>query len=305
MTDSLMRSIGGSWFCDGWDPNLKIFHRLRSTLYEAQSQYQHIEICDTHSFGRMLVIDDLPQAAESDEAMYAKSLAWPALLGVRGMKRVLIAGGGDGHVLRECLRFRTVKSVVVCDIDPLVTQATSEFMPFMWAGVSDDPRADIRHMDVLALLANASPGSFDIVISDITDPAGDGTASHPLYSSEYFRLIRRCLVDSGICAAQAQELSIREWGHHQRLRRFIGKSFPALRSGYVYIPSFGYPEGLIFASDELGRLVLNPSEVTSRLQENGVADDPHLDAEMYASMFVLPPLLRAELGTRTDADPIS
>jgi spermidine synthase len=88
--------VAGSWYCDGWDPNLKIFHRVRSTLFEAKSAYQTIEVCDTYSFGRMLLIDGIPQAAELDEAVYAISLSWPALL-LRSdsLKRVLIIGGGE------------------------------------------------------------------------------------------------------------------------------------------------------------------------------------------------------------------
>jgi spermidine synthase len=290
-----VRSIGGSWYCDGWAANLKIYHRVRQTLYEGASAYQRIEVCDTYDFGRLLIIDGLPQAAERDEMVYAKAIAWPALLGIPGPKRVLITGGGDGHVLREVLRFSTVASAVVCDLDPDVTRITAELMPFMWGGAREDRRARITHRDALELLAETAPGSFEIAISDITDPTGEGTASHGLYSEEYFRLIKGCLVEGGICVAQAQELSVKDWADHKRLRDLVAGVFPFVRSGHAYVPSFGYPEGFVFASDDDRSLQLGRSHVASRLAANGVASDAYFDAAVYEAMFAVPPLIRAAL----------
>ncbi len=255
MVGSDAPSMDGSWYCDGWDPNLKIFHRVRSTLFEGASPYQRIAVCETFEFGRLLIIDGLPQAAERDEMVYAKAISWPALLGIRGRKRVLIAGGGDGHVLREVLRFPSVASAVLCDVDPAVTRVTAELMPFMWNGARADRRAEVRHRDALDFLGEAVPGSFEIVISDITDPTGENTASHELYSLEYFRMIRRCLVDGGVCVAQAQELSVKDWTHHKRLRDLVREVFGAVRSGHAYVPSFGYSEGFVLPPTIPGRWI--------------------------------------------------
>lgn len=287
--------LDGAWYCDGWDANQKIFHRVRATLFAARSPYQTIEVCDTPAFGRMLILDGFPQAAEADEMVYAKALAWPAVLGRAGPTRVLITGGGDGHVLREVLRFPSVTAAVVCDIDPLVTRATQDFMPFMWAGAERDPRAEVRHQDAWAYLAAASAASVEVLISDITDPTGEGTASHHLYSREYFERIRRCLTPGGICVAQAQELSIKDSAYHRRLAALMGGVFRHVRSGQVYMPSFGYPEGLLFASDDAATLDLAPARVEAGLQAAGLHGDPHFDAAVYQAMFVLPPALRAAL----------
>jgi spermidine synthase len=290
------QSIGGSWICDAWDPHLKIFHRLESTLVATESAYQRIEVCETYNFGRMLLIDGVPQAAELDEMVYSRALAWPALLAVHRPKRVLITGGGDGHVLRDVLRFASVVSVVVCDIDPLVTEVTKQYLPFMWAGVEGDGRADVRHEDALTFLAQAPAGAFDVVISDITDPSGDASASHHLYSIDYFELIRRCLSDGGICVAQAQELSVRESAHHQSLRDIARRVFPVVRSAHVYVPSFGYPEGFILAGDAVPSLSV--SEVATRLAANSAATDLYFDATVHQAMFALPPILERRLGIR-------
>jgi len=295
MTAPGLPPIDGTWYCDSWDPDLKILHRMRTTLFAGASACQRIEVLDTCGFGRMLVLDGLPQAAEKDEMLYARALAWPALLAVPGPKRVLITGGGDGHVLREALRFPSVTSVVVCDIDPQVTSVTQEHMPFMWDGAERDRRAEVRHADAWEFLGAAAPASFEVVISDITDPGGEGTASHRLYSPEYFRRIERCLAPGGVCVAQAQELSIRDFEHHVRLRRLVRDVFEAVRSAHVYVPSFGYPEGLLFASHDPARLRLARAEVEARLGEANLGGDAYFDASVYEAMFVLPPFIRAAL----------
>lgn len=313
--------LDGTWYCDGWDPNLKILHRVRATLFDGASDFQRIQVLDTHGFGRMLVIDGLPQAAESDESIYARAFTWPPLLAFEhggpttedpqtpfghggpatqdpqtpfgGPTRVLITGGGDGHVAREALRFPGVRRVVVCDIDPLVTQVTRELMPFMWGAAPDDGRLEIRHEDAFTYLAALAPGSFDVVISDITDPSGEGTASHHLYSGEYVQLIKRALTPGGICSAQAQELSVRDASYHGRIRALLGGGFAYQRFAAVYVPSFGYPEGFVHASDDAAALAIPADVVADRLRAAGLGADPLFDAAVYEAMFVLPPSLRA------------
>jgi spermidine synthase len=289
--------LDGTWYCDGWDPNLKILHRVRGTLFDATSAFQRVQILDTHGFGRMLVIDGLPQAAESDEGVYARAFTWPPLLAQPEASRaqgtrVLITGGGDGHVAREALRFAGVSRVVVCDIDPVVTQATREHMPFMWGSAPRDARLEVRHEDALAYLAVQPPGSFDVVISDITDPSGEGSASHHLYSDDYVRRMKRVLAPGGICVAQAQELSVRDASYHERIRTLLGRAFAHLRFSAVYVPSFGYPEGFVYASDDAAALTVPAGVVSERLRAAGLADDPHFDAAVYEAMFVLPPAIR-------------
>jgi spermidine synthase len=284
--------LDGVWYCDGWDAHLKILHRVRATLFDGSSRYQRVQVLDTHQFGRMLVIDGLPQAAEADEGVYARAFIWPPLLAREAGVRVLVTGGGDGHVAREALRFPHVAKVVVCDIDPLVTRVTRDLMPFMWGDTAGDPRLEVRHEDAFAYLAAQPAGSVDVLISDITDPSGEGSASHHLYSDEYVSRIKRVLTPQGICVAQAQELSVKDASYHARLRALLGRAFAHMRAAAVYVPSFGYPEGFLYASDDAGSLTIAPETVTLRLRAAGLGNDPWFDASTYEAMFVLPPAIR-------------
>jgi len=291
--------LDGTWYCDGWDANLKILHRVRATLFDGASPYQRIQVLDTHELGRVLVIDGLPQAAEADEGVYARAITWPPLLARRQAPsgiRVLVTGGGDGHVAREALRFPDVARVVVCDLDPLVTKVTRDLMPFLWGDAPGDRRLEVRHEDALAYLARVAPASFDVVISDITDPSGEGSASHHLYSDEYVRRITRALAPGGVCVAQAQELSVKDASYHAHLRSLLSRGFAHTRSAAVYVPSFGYPEGFVYASDDAAALTVPAAVVAERLRAAGLADDPLFDAAVYEAMFVLPPIRRVQSG---------
>jgi spermidine synthase len=165
-------------------------------------------------------------------------------------------------------------------------------MPFMWGEAPADRRLEVRHEDALAYLAAAPGAAFDVVISDITDPSGEGTASHHLYSDEYVRRIKRVLTPGGACVAQAQELSVRDASYHGRIRTLLGGSFAHLRAAAVHVPSFGYPEGFVYASDDPAALTVPPDVVAERLRAAGLAGDPLFDAAVYEAMFVLPPRIR-------------
>ena len=122
--------------------------------------------------------------------------------------------------------------------------------------------------------------------------SGEGSASHHLYSDEYVSRIKRVLTAGGICVAQAQELSVKDASYHGRLRALIGRAFGHMRAAAVYVPSFGYPEGFLYASDDAAALTIARETVTIRLRAAGLGDDPWFDAATYEAMFVLPPAIR-------------
>lgn len=50
---------------------------------------------------------------------------------------VLVIGGGDGGTVREVLKHKTVKKVVLCEIDGMVIDACKEFLPTISCGLDD------------------------------------------------------------------------------------------------------------------------------------------------------------------------
>ncbi len=105
---------------------------------------QHIQVFDSKSWGRVLLLDGVIQLTERDECSYQEMLAHLPLFGFdrglgdtaslsvesilsAGPKSVLIVGGGDGGILREVCKHRSVQKVVQCEIDGLVVGVAKKF----------------------------------------------------------------------------------------------------------------------------------------------------------------------------------
>ncbi len=68
-------------------------------------------------FGNVLVLDGRVQATEFDEFSYQEMMTFLPLNSHPNPKKVLIIGGGDGGVARECDKHPFVKDIVQCEID--------------------------------------------------------------------------------------------------------------------------------------------------------------------------------------------
>ena len=91
---------------------------IREKLYDAQSEFQHVQVFETTAYGNLLVLDGCIQATERDEFAYQEMIAHLPLCALRQEpERVLIIGGGDGGALREVTRHQCVKKVEMAEID--------------------------------------------------------------------------------------------------------------------------------------------------------------------------------------------
>mgnify|MGYP001349787294 CR=1 FL=1 len=82
------------------------------TLFEANTDHQHLIIFDNPRFGRVMALDGVIQTTDADEFVYHEMMTHPALFAHGNAKDVAIIGGGDCGTLREvckhdyCLRFQ-------------------------------------------------------------------------------------------------------------------------------------------------------------------------------------------------------
>eukprot|EP00933_Yihiella_yeosuensis_P019589 TRINITY_DN1583_c0_g1_i5.p1 TRINITY_DN1583_c0_g1~~TRINITY_DN1583_c0_g1_i5.p1 ORF type:complete len:579 (-),score=100.77 TRINITY_DN1583_c0_g1_i5:645-2381(-) len=120
----------------------------------------------------------------------------PALMifGSTKQRRVLILGGGDGGIARECLRYPNVHEVINIDIDEAVTIKSKEYFPRVSSGLPDS-RLKMLHEDALAWLKKeeGDGGKFDLVLVDFTDDPIDG-----IFTMKLHKRLRALLTDDGI-----------------------------------------------------------------------------------------------------------
>ena len=167
-------------------------------LFEVKTEHQHLEIYQTPALGRVMLLDGVVQTTEKDEYIYHEMMVHVPLFAHPNPKRVLIIGGGDGGILREVLRHPNIEHVTQVEIDQSVIDMCKKYFPNHSNGAFDDPRAHIVIDDGKEFVANCIE-TFDVIISDSTDPIGPGEV---LLTSDFYADEKKCLNPGGIMVAQ-------------------------------------------------------------------------------------------------------
>ncbi len=185
---------------------------FRETLYDALSQdmridkmyfesgtgQQHLMIFHNAVLGRVMTLDGIVQTTEADEFIYHEMLTHVPVLAHGEVRSVLIVGGGDGGMLREVCRHRTIERIVQVEIDEKVIEMSRQWLPNHSAGAFDDPRFELVIADGLEYVSRAEE-QFDVIISDSTDPIGPGEA---LFTQDFYAACKRCLKPGGVIVTQ-------------------------------------------------------------------------------------------------------
>ena len=173
---------------------------INRTLFEGKSQYQDIAIYENDSLGRVLTLDGIIQITECDEFVYQEMMVHVPIFSHENPENVLIVGGGDGGILREVLRHKGIKRIVMAEIDQMVVDACVEHMPRVNnAGkVYKDPRTQLIVGDAFAFVKDTDL-KFDVVIIDSTDPVGPG---EKLFSHEFYKNMVKILNLNALVSTQ-------------------------------------------------------------------------------------------------------
>ncbi len=108
---------------------------------------------------------------------------------------VLGIGFGAGVSAGTFTRYKTIKRITVCEIEPVIPPISNQYFGFHNYNVLEDPRTRIVYDDARHYLMTATE-KFDIIASDPLDVFAKGTAA--LYSYEYFEAVKKRLKPGGI-----------------------------------------------------------------------------------------------------------
>lgn len=172
--------------------------RIDQMLHEVRTEHQHLVIFQNARMGRVMALDGVIQTTEADEFIYHEMLTHVPILAHGLAKRVLIIGGGDGGMLREVAKHRSVEHITMVEIDGTVVDMCKQFLPNHSKGAFEDPRLNLVIDDGMRFVATTEE-KFDVIISDSTDPIGPGEV---LFSENFYEACRRCLNDGGILVTQ-------------------------------------------------------------------------------------------------------
>lgn len=225
------------WFTEKHTPNVKLSIKVDRQLYSGSSEFQRIDVFESKEFGRFLTLDGYMMLTEKDEFIYHEMIVHVPMAVHPMVRKVLVIGGGDGGTVRELLRYPTIESIDLVEIDELVVEVSKKYLP-QTAGCLGDSRISFYFEDGLRFIRHCE-SIYDLIIVDSTDPFGPGEG---LFTKEFYGNCFKALKEDGIMVNQHESPFYQEDGFAmQRAHKRIVESFPISRVYQAHIPT--YPSG--------------------------------------------------------------
>ncbi|MCT2538274.1 polyamine aminopropyltransferase [Aquibacillus koreensis] len=224
------------WFTEKQTKHFGITAKVKKTHHTEQTAFQQLDMIETEEWGNMLVLDGMVMTTQKDEFVYHEMVAHVPLYTHPNPKHVLVVGGGDGGVIREVLKHKSVEKATLVEIDGKVIEYSKQYLPKI-AGDLDDPRVEVKVDDGFMHIAN-SEEEYDVIMVDSTEPVGPAVN---LFSRGFYDGIAKALKADGIFVAQTDN----PWFKADLIKQVyqdVKEIFPVTRLYTANIPT--YPSGL-------------------------------------------------------------
>jgi spermidine synthase len=198
--------------------------KVKAILHSEQSQYQKIDVIETESVGKLLLLDGKTMVSEKDEFVYHEVVSHIPYMVSRSCKKVLIIGGGDGGVVREFVKHPDIERIDLVEIDERVIEVSKIYFPDCTSGLSDK-RVRVLPQDGFAFIKQAR-NEYDIIVVDSTDPVDFASG---LFTDEFYQDVFNALTEEGIMMNQTENPFLDEW-NIKSIYQNMRKIFPVVNS---------------------------------------------------------------------------
>jgi spermidine synthase len=261
--------------------------KIKQKVHEEQSEFQHLEIYETETFGNLMVIDGCTMVSTRDNFFYHEMISHPALYTHPNPKRVWIIGGGDCGTLKEVLKHSSVEQAVQIDIDERVTRLAEIYFPELCES-NNDPRAELKFIDGIKWVKEAAPGSVDLIIIDSTDPVGPAEG---LFSDVFYRDCFNCLSENGMVVQQSESAL-----YHIKL---IGEMRNSMNSaGFRHLQTLFFPQ-CIYPSGWWSATIASKAALTTFREQdsaNKPFDTAYYNVDIHKASLAQPEFFRKAFG---------
>jgi len=229
---------------------VKIGFRVRKKLYSGKSPYQKIDVFNLFNYGKTLFLDTILQTTEKDEFIYHEMLCQIPMFLHLSPKSVLIVGGGDGGSLEEVLKHKSVKKVIMVEIDGKVVEVSRKYLPSIAKNAFQDKRTTLIIGDGKKFIENHK-NEFDVIILDLSDPGGP---AKDLISLSFYRNVKKALKKNGIVSVQSGSFTTQsslvstiftrldKIFSHVEVRRAVVPSYQAGEFAFILASDFNFPK---------------------------------------------------------------
>jgi spermidine synthase len=256
-------------------------------LADEKSRYQHIRIFDTVANGRVMTLDDIVQITSRDESAYADMLTHLPMLEHGKVERVMIVGGGDLSIADEALKHKSVKEVVLVDIDGRVIELCRKHFAGVNAKAFKDRRLKLEVADAFEYLGRKdSTNRFDLIIADRPDPVGPGKA---LFGETFYDRIKAALKKGGYATFQTGVPFYQPWEITEALAE-LARFFPRSGLYLTVVPTYiGGFMALSWAS-KVGKALGSPAGIrkAKAAYKRLKLKCDYYNPDIHAASFALP-----------------
>jgi spermidine synthase len=277
-----------AWFYENQTGNFGIKIRIKSVLYHGNSDFQEITVYDTYEFGKMLVLDNAVMFTDSNEFIYHEMLSFIPIFAHAKPENILIIGGGDGGIIRECLKNNFVKHIDLVEIDNEVIKISKKFFPQI-AYQIDNEKVSVKLEDGIKYLKTVN-NIYDVIIIDSTDPVGPAEG---LFTEEFYHSAYNALKDDGIFAAQTESPFFNK-KLIKDINQIINSLYKISMMYYAMIPV--YPSGLW--SFTVGSKKYQPNKMNEVYKDIDLSslNLKYYSPEIHGASFILPKFIKELLN---------
>jgi spermidine synthase len=279
----LAAGVMTEYLTDDWG----YFIRSSRAFEKFRSPLQSVEVHDSVPFGKLFRLDGHFMTSEKDEFFYHENLVHLAAITHPQPQRALIVGGGDGGSAEELLKYASMQSVTLVEIDLAVVDVARKYLQSVHKGSLDDARVQLKIEDGFAYVRNSAE-MFDLIVLDLTDPGGPSTS---LYTPDFY----------AACAARLSPVGAMTMhigspvAHPGRIRDTLlalRGAFPMVTPYLTSVPLYGGLWMMAMCSASLDPRQMTSMEVDRRIGRRGLTDPSYYNGDMHRAALALPNFVR-------------
>ncbi|WP_199610057.1 polyamine aminopropyltransferase [Flocculibacter collagenilyticus] len=206
-------------------------------LHSEQTAYQQIALT-RHKDDIRLFLNGGLQFSSIDEYRYHETLVHPAMSRLTNPSKVLILGGGDGLAVRELLKYTSISTITLVDLDPAIAELAQRnpHLTKLNKNALTHHKVTIHHQDAWQFL-DTSQQLYDLILVDLPDPKTISLAR--LYSKQFYVKLKQHLQPNGIMVTQATSPFFAKKVFWSIYETVTSAGFANTLPYHVNIPSFG------------------------------------------------------------------